>query len=666
MPPKEVEQKLLSLLAEYRAFLETRLLQGSSYTWNNLVVPLEELDARLRAVWSPFNHRNAVINSDELREVYGRCVGLMSNFEVDLSQNKGLYDAYQEIAEGAEFASLLVPQKRAINNALRDFRLAGVHLRTEQKARFKEIAQKLSELQTRFEDNLTDATNVWEKHVLDETVLSGLPEEIIVNARKKAEEKGLDGYVLSMDDATALKVSSFADNSALREEFFFARNTRASDVGPSAGNWDNEPLYKEILELRYEYAQLVGFKNYAEFSLATKMVENTDKVLGFLGNLAMCAKSGVLREYEELSAFAKKRDGVKTLESWDVPYYLEEFKKEKFSFSEEEIRQYFSFSQVLEGMFTVVSRLYGVYLEERKGVELWHSDARFFEIYSQSGHLMGGVYMDFFARQKKRGGAWMDEAVMYRMLPDGSVDLPVAYLTCNFTRSTEERLSFLTLDEVETLFHEFGHVLNHVLTHSIKGMAVSGINGVEWDSVELPSQFMENFCWERESLDMFAKHFKTGEKIPDELFENMRRARTFGKSFDILRRLGGALFDFRLHLQYLPNEKEYPLNLYNDVYKNLSPLPLHKWMRFLNGFHHVFGGAYAAGYYSYLWAEVLSADAFSAFLREDGTIDWSVGRKFLNEILSREGSRPAMENFVAFRGRKPSIEPLLKQYGFVE
>jgi oligopeptidase A len=626
---------------------------------------MEELDARFKEIWSPLGHRNAVTQSDELREVFMRGVGLVSNFSVDMSQNKGLFDAYQEMADSAEFARLLPEQQKVISNALRDFRLAGVHLPTEQKARYKEIAQKLSELQTKFDDNLTDATGALEKHVTDETVLSGLPGVIKENARKKAEERGLDGYILTMDDGTTPKVFSFADNRPLREEFFFVRSTRASDVGPQAGKYDNTPLYEEILALRHEEALLLGFNNYAELSLATKMAENTDEVMEFLNSLAEHARTAALREYKELSAFAKERDGVEMLEGWDVNYYIEQLKNKKFSFSAEELSQYFPLPQVLDGMFTVANRLYGIQLKERKGMELWHPDAKFFELYSKDDELIGGVYMDFYARPKKRGGAWMDDAVAPRTLSDGTVELPVGYLTCNFTRSSDGP-SLLTHVEVETLWHEFGHELNHLLTRITHATGVSGINGVEWDAVELPSQFMENFCWERESLDIFAKHHETGERIPEELFQKMRSARTFGEGLFTLRQLIFGIFDFRLYKEYGSKNAVKALSLYDEVSDNLSPLPRYEWNRFPNGFAHIFASGYAAGYFGYHWALVLAVDAFSAFLRKDGTIDWSMGEKFLDELLSRGGSRSAMENFIAYRGRKPSIEPLLKQNGFMK
>lgn len=664
-PPKEAEQQLTALLTKYRAFIETRLAQGSPYTWGNLVVLMEELDARFKELWSPLSHRNSVAQTDELREMYMRCVGLVSDFSVDMSQNKGLYDAYQEIADSVEFTTLLAEQQRAATNALRDFRLAGVHLPEEQKARYKEIAQKLSELQTSFENNLTDATNAWEKHITDETVLSGLPEAIKENARNKAEGRGLEGYILTMDDATTVKVASFADNRALREEFSFVRSTRASDIGPHAEKYDNTPIYEEILALRHEEALLLGFNNYAELSLATKMAESTGEVMEFMNSLAEHARSAASREYEELSAFAKERDGVETLEGWDVNYYIEQLKNKKFSFSAEELSKYFSLPQVLDGMFTVVNRLYGIQLKERKGMELWHPDAKFFELYSKDDKLIGGVYMDFYARPKKRGGAWMDDAVAPRTLSDGTVELPVGYLTCNFTHSSSGP-SLLTHSNVETLFHEFGHELNHLLTRVMHATGVSGIQGVEWDAVELPSQFMENFCWERESLDIFAKHHETGEKIPEELFQKMRSARTFGEGLFTLRQLIFGIFDFRLYKEYGSKNAVKALALYDEVFTKLSPLPRYEWNRFPNGFAHIFAGGYAAGYFGYHWALVLAVDAFSPFIREDGTIDWGIGEKFLDELLSRGGSRPAMENFIAFRGRKPSTEPFLVQYGFVK
>jgi oligopeptidase A len=660
-PPNEVEEKLNALLSEYRAFVETRLAQGSSYTRGNLILPIEELDARVDEVWSPFNHRNSVMNDAAAREIYARCKKLLSDFNTDMSQNAALLGAYEELAQ----TSLSDEQRKSVKNALRDFRLAGVHLPTEVKARYKEINQQLSVAETNFENNLTDAEDGWKKHVTDVTILAGLPESTIAEMKQAAEKAELPGYLVLLKQDKYRVIMQNASNRDLRREFYEAWFTKASDQGPNAGKWDNTSLYEEILALCHEKALLLGFKNYAELSLATKMAENTGEVMEFLKNLAERAKPFALREYEELSAFAKKRDGVETLELWDIGYYTDQLKKEKFGVSAQEIREYFPLSKVLPGMFKIVEKLYGIQLEECTDFVLWHKDAKFFKIFSKNGELLSGLYMDLYSRKNKRGGAWMDEAVSRRRMLDGEIVPPVAYLNHNIEAPVGDADALLSHDDVLTLFHEFGHTLHHMLTKA-EVYAVSGIHGVEWDAVELPSQFMEGWCWTEEGLNLISGHYKTGAKLPHELFEKMLGARNFGQGLDTMRQLIFSIFDFRLYVEYSGEKAADVLLLYREVFEKLHPAPLEAWDRFPNTFAHIFAGGYGAGYYGYKWAEVLSVDVFSAFIQEDGATDWGVGAKFLEELLSRGGSRSSIENFIAFRGRKPSIEPLLKQNGFMK
>ncbi|MBI2120549.1 MAG: M3 family metallopeptidase [Parcubacteria group bacterium] len=658
--PDVVEQRLVAVLSEYRDFVDARLSQGSPYTWGNLVLPMEELDARIQEIWSPFDHRNSVVNDEATRDAYARCQKLRSGFAADMGQNKELLEAYEELAR----ETLPDEQRKAASNALRDFHLAGVDLSTGKKARYKEIVERLSTLQSDFQNNLIDAAKHWKKHITDEKELVGLPESTIAGMKEAAEADGLPGYVVLLEQDKYRAIMENATNRTLRQEFYEAWLTRASDREPHAGKRDNAPLYEEILALRHEQALLLGFKNYAELSLATKMADSTGEVLGFLDRLAERAKPFALREHQELSAFAKKRDGVETLELWDIGYYVEQIKEEKFSVSAKEVREYFPLPKVLAGMFAIADKLYGIRLEERFGINLWHPDARFFEV-SKSGELIGGLYMDLYARKNKRGSAWVDVAVSRRQTLDGSVVLPVAYLEHTIESPVDDAVALLSYDEVLTLFHEFGHGL-HILLTQIEIATISGINGVEWDAVELPSQFMENFAWTREGIDLISGHYKTGERLPDAIFRKMLDARNFGAGLATMRQLAFGIFDLRLYREYGFGKSADVLRLWREVFTECLPMPFPEWNRFPNTFAHIFTDGYGAGYYGYMWALVLACDAFGAFVQEDGAIDWSVGEKFLKSLLSRGGSRAMMENFVEFRGQKPSVDALLRHYGFIE
>lgn len=651
------------ILQENRAAIARLLEPGKAVTWENLVQPLEDLDDRLNKAWSPVSHMNAVVNSDELREAYNACLPLLSEYATEIGQNEELYAAYRSLAENGSAAELDIAQRKILEDSLRDFRLSGVELPPDKKSRFKEIAQELSRLASQFQDNVLDATHAWSKHIEDEKLLSGLPESAIAMARQSAAAQGRSGWLFSLEFPSYIAVMTYADDRDLRREFYTAYSTRASDQGPNSGRWDNSEVMEKILALRHEQAQLLGFRNYAELSLATKMAPSTAEVLHFLNDLASRSLPQAKRDLEELKAFAGREHGLASPEAWDLPYYSEKLRQHKFALSEEEIRTYFPVTRVVPGMFRVVERLYGLRIQEKPGVDVWHPDVKFYEIHDRAGELLGGFYLDLYARPKKRGGAWMDECVTRRRIGQ-RIQHPIAYLTCNFTPPTNGETSLLRHDEVLTLFHEFGHGLHHMLT-KVDYLGVSGIHGVEWDAVELPSQFMENFCWEPEALGVIAGHFRTGEPLPQDLLDKMIAARNFQSGMQMVRQLEFSLFDFRIHLEYDPSRGGRIYPILDDVRKQVAAFVPPPFNRFPHSFSHIFGGGYAAGYYSYKWAEVLSSDAFSLF-EEKGIFAPEVGRSFLENILERGGSRKTMELFTAFRGREPTIDALLRHNGIVD
>jgi oligopeptidase A len=658
--PRHVEPAVDQVLQDNRAAIARLLDAGPPYTWSGLVEPLEELANRLRRVWSPVGHLNAVVNTPELRAAYNACLPKLSDYDTELNQNERLYHAYRSIRDGAEWPRLDAVQKKIIDNALRDFRLSGVALPPAEKARFKEIMQELSNLGAKFEENLLDATNAWSKHVTDAGELAGLPPTALGLMAQTAKQRGLEGWVLTLEFPSYIPVITYADDRALRRELYEAFVTRASDTGPQAGQWDNTAVMERTLALRHEAARLLGFNNYAEYSIAPKMAESTDQVMSFLTDLAQRSLAMARRELAELREFARAHYGMAELEAWDVPYYSEKLRRHRYALSKEDLKPYFPEAQAVSGLFQVVRRLYGLDIREREGVEVWHPSVRYFEIRDAGGALRGGFYLDLYARPNKRGGAWMDDCIP-RKRTAGEVQSPVAFLICNFSPPVGDDPALFTHDEVQTLFHEFGHGLHHMLT-KVDYPSIAGTAGVPWDAVELPSQFMENWCWQREALDLFARHYRTGEPLPDDLFKKMLAAKNFQSGMQMVRQLEFALFDFRLHLEYDPARGPRVYALLDEVRDQVAVMKPPSFNRFPHGFSHIFAGGYAAGYYSYKWAEVLSSDAFAAF-EEHGIFDRDTGQRFLNTVLEQGGSREPMELFVAFRGREPTIDALLRHSG---
>ena len=658
--PEHVEPAVDAVLAENRAEVARLLKTTADSTWNNTLQPIEDLEDRLNRVWSPVSHLHAVADSEELRSAYNACLPKLSAYATEMGQNEKLFRAYRRVADSAEFGRLSQAQRKIVENALRDFRLSGIELAPTDKDRFKQIRQELSRLQTRFEENLLDATHAWQKHVTHAHTLAGLPESALALARQTAEREGKAGWIFTLEFPSYMPVMNYADDRSLRREMYEAYVTRASDCGPNAGKWDNTSLMEQIVGLRYEMARLLGFANYAEYSLATKMARTPDEVLAFLRDLARRSKPVAQRDFAEVEQFTREGFGIDRLEAWDLAYYSEKLRKKKFSISQEELRPYFPVPRVLDGLFAVVQKLYGLQIRERTGVETWHPDVRFYEIHDEAGALRGMFYLDLYARPHKRGGAWMDECLVRKKTSTG-VQPPVAYLTCNFTPPVGDAQSLLTHTEVITLFHEFGHGLHHMLT-LVDYSGVAGINGVAWDAVELPSQFMENWCWEREALNLISGHYRSGEPISDSLFERMLAAKNFQSGMQMVRQLEFALFDFRLHMELTPERKPCIQEILDEVRDEVAVVRPPAFNRFQHGFSHIFAGGYAAGYYSYKWAEVLSADAFSMF-EEQGVFSRDTGVAFLHSILEQGGARDAMELFMEFRGREPSIDALLRHSG---
>jgi oligopeptidase A len=658
--PEHVEPALDTLLAENRRAIAALLPSSGPYTWQNLMQPLEDMEERLSRAWSPVSHMNSVVNSDALREAYNACLPKLSDYATEISQNETLFHAIKSIADGDGYASLDTAQKKIVDNALRDFRLSGVDLPADKKSRYKEIMQELSNLTSKFEENLLDATNAWAKTIGDESQLRGMPESARALARQAAEQAGESGWRLTLEYPSYMPVLTYCDNRELRAELYEAYVTRASDMGPHAGQWDNTPVMARILALRHETALLLGFANYAEYSLATKMARSTDQVLAFLNDLAARSLPAARAELEEVRDFARATDGIETVEAWDMAYYSEKLQQQRYAISQEDLKPYFPAPRVLNGLFGVVNRLYGLEIAPRADVDVWHPDVKFFEIRDAAGELRGQFYLDLYARRKKRGGAWMDDCITRSRKPDG-VQIPVAYLTCNFSPPLGDAPALFTHDEVLTLFHEFGHGLHHMLTR-VDYPSVAGISGVAWDAVELPSQFMENWCWEREALDLFAAHYKTGEPLPQALFDRMIAARNFQTAMQMVRQLEFSLFDFRLHMEFDPTRGARVYELLDEVRQQVAVMRPPSFNRFPHSFSHIFAGGYAAGYYSYKWAEVLSSDAFSKF-EENGIFDRETGLRFLSSILEQGGSREPMELFIEFRGREPSIDALLRHSG---
>lgn len=658
--PEHVEPAIDQLLAEARTAVEQHLQATTDYTWENLVEPIEDAEDRLSKAWSPVSHMNSVVNSDALREAYNACLPKLSEYSTEMGQNEKLFTAYQAIADSEAYTALDTAQQKIIQNALRDFRLSGIDLNAEKKQRYKEISQALSQLASKYEENLMDATNAWTKLIRDVDDLAGLPESALTGARQTAESHNEEGWMITLQFPSYIAVMTYADNRELRREHYEAFATRASDQGPHAGLYDNSEIMEKTLALRHEKALLLGFNNYAELSLAKKMAEKSEDVVDFLEDLADRSWRQARKDLVELRQFTRQQYGIGDLHPWDISYYSEKMRQHYYQLSQEEVKAYFPITRVLPGLFAVVEKLFGLNISEITGFDSWHPDIRFFEIHDQHGQLRGQFYTDLYARPKKRGGAWMDDCVSRKKTGD-RIQTPVAYLTCNFTPPAGNDPALLTHDEVTTLFHEFGHGLHHMLTQ-IDHLGVSGINGVEWDAVELPSQFMENWCWEKEALDLISGHYQTGEPLPEELFNKMLAARNFQSGMMMVRQLEFSLFDFRIHQDYDPKKGGRIYQTLEQVRDMVAVIKPPKFNRFAHGFSHIFAGGYAAGYYSYKWAEVLSSDAFSLF-EEKGIFDQETGRSFLTNILEKGGSENAMDLFVRFRGRKPAIDALLRHNG---
>jgi len=658
--PEHVEPAIDRILAENRTEIQRLLAANATYTWENLIRPLEALEDRLNKAWSPVNHLHSVRDSEALRAAYNACLPKLSAYHTELGQHEGLYRAYQQIADGSEYARLDSAQRKVIDDALRDFRLSGIALPPERRDRYKAIQQELAQLSARFSENVLDATQAWTKLLTNEARLAGLPEPARALARQTAQQRGLDGWLLTLELPSYLPVLNYADDRELRREMYDAYCTRASDQGPNAGQWDNGPVMERILALRYELARLLDFRDYTEYSLATKMADSPDQVLAFLADLAGRARPRAQRELDELRGFARSQFGIESLETWDIGYYSEKLRQHRYQLSQEELRPYFPATRVLPGLFAVAERLFGITIRPLNGVEVWHPDVRVYEIVDSVENRRGRFYLDLYARPHKRGGAWMDGCLARRLMDD-RVRLPAAYLVCNFTPPVGDDPALLTHGEVLTMFHEFGHGLHHLLT-TVNYLPVAGIHGVEWDAVELPSQFLENWCWSREALDLLAGHYQTGEPLPEELYQRMLAAKHFQAGIFLVRQLEFGLFDFRLHRDYEPARGGRVLEVLDEVRQQVAVIIPPVWNRFANAFTHIFAGGYAAGYYSYKWAEVLSADAFSAF-EENGIFDVPTGERFRRSILEVGGSRPALASFIEFRGREPQIEPLLRLSG---
>ncbi|SJN57186.1 Oligopeptidase A [Vibrio ruber DSM 16370] len=659
--PEHIKPAIEQAIANCRTKIEAVLEGNTQPSWENLIAPIEEVDDHLSRIWSPISHMNSVVNSEALREAYESCLPLLSEYGTWVGQHKGLFEAYQKIRASEAYQSLSQAQQKTIRDALRDFELSGIGLPLAEQKRYGEISKRMSELGSKFSNNVLDATMGWTKHITDESELSGLPESALAAAKAAAEEKGKDGYLLTLEMPSYLPVMTYCDNQALRQEMYEAYVTRASDRGPNAGKWDNSDIIAEQLKLRHEIAKMLGFNSFSEKSLATKMAESPEQVLTFLNDLAKRAKPQGEKEVQELRDFAKENFGVEQLELWDIAYFSEKQKQHLFQISDEELRPYFPESKVVSGLFEVLNRVFGMTVQEREGVDTWHESVRFFDIFDQNQQLRGSFYLDLYAREHKRGGAWMDDCRGRRVTSSGELQSPVAYLTCNFNRPVGDKPALFTHDEVVTLFHEFGHGIHHMLTQVDVG-AVSGINGVPWDAVELPSQFLENWCWEEEALAFISGHYQTGEPLPKAMLEKMLAAKNFQSAMFILRQLEFGLFDFTLHTNYDPEVGPRVLETLAEVKAKVAVLPSLEWNRFSHSFGHIFAGGYSAGYYSYLWAELLSSDAFSRF-EEEGIFNQETGQRFLKNILEMGGSEEPMELFKRFRGREPQIDALLRHCG---
>ena len=658
--PSHVLPAVEACLATYQAAV-SRLTseQPANPSWGSLMAPLELQEAALERAWAPVSHLHSVVDSEAWRVVYKPALDRITEFSGELGQNRALFEAMRSLQLSPEFAQLRVDQRRVVEHELRDFELSGVALEEPARTRFRDISRELAQLETEFEQAVMDYTDAYLRP-LKASELAGIPDSEREILKQAAADHELEGYALSLQFPAYNAVITYADERALREEAYTAFGTRASDQGPLAGQFDNGPRIEKIMALRHEAAQLLGFDSPAALSLTTKMAASSERVLGFLHDIIARARPAAANELADLSDFARGELGIEELRPWDVPYVAEKLRQARYQLSDEELKPYFPLPRVLDGLLTLVTDLFGVRAVERKDVAKWHPDVHFYELVDADARAVAAFYLDPYARAKKRGGAWMD-VCRTRFRHAGGIERPVAYLTCNFPPPVGGKPALLTHDDVTTLFHEFGHGLHHMLTE-VEARGVSGIDGVEWDAVELPSQFMENFCWTREGLDRFARHVDSGEATPDDLFNRLLATRHFHAGLFLVRQLEFGLFDFRLHLEFQPARGARVLELLNEVRDQVAVMRPPEWHRFPMSFGHIFAGGYAGGYYSYLWAEVLSADAYGAF-EAAGILDADTGARFRREVLAVGGSRPALESFTAFRGREPQVDAMLRGHG---
>ena len=670
--PEHVAPAIEQLLGECRALITQLLGDDQPPSWQNFVMPMEEAHERLSRAWGPVGHLNAVMNSPELRDAYNSSLPVITQYYAELGQNLALFNKFKQLRNSPEFDGLNATRKKIIENELRDFRLGGAELPQEQKARYLAIQERQSELSSRFSDNLLDATNDFKQVVENKAELSGLPDDVLQTARDAylefAKTAAADKPVLTSDEGQGwlftlkapsyMPVMQFADNRELRQKMYRASSTRASEFGKA--DWDNSPLMNEIVQLRGEEAQMLGFANFGELSLAAKMAETPQQVVEFMRELAERARPSAEKDLAQLREFASKALGIVELHSWDTTYASEKLREQRYAFSEQEVKEYFPEDAVLAGLFKLVETLYGLKIVS-SSAPVWHESVRFFDIRDAQNALVGQFYFDLYARASKRGGAWMDDVITRRRLVGGQIQTPVAYMNCNFAAPVGGKPAMFTHDDVITLFHEFGHGLHHLLTE-VEDLGVSGINGVEWDAVELPSQFMENYCWEWDVLCGMTRHVTSGATLPRELFDKMLAAKNFQSGLQCLRQIEFSLFDMLVHSAFEAGGAKSILQLLDEVRAEVAVLIPPEFNRFPNSFSHIFAGGYGAGYYSYKWAEVLSADAYSLF-EEHGVLNPDVGARFRAEILAVGGSRPAMQSFAAFRGREPRIDALLRHNG---
>lgn len=663
--PKHIVPALEQILSQNRIAIKGLLAQKKPFTWQNLMQPLEKLDDRLHVMWGKIEHLHYVVDSKSLRDAYNLSLPKLYSYLIEIAQNVKLYKAIKSIAENKkQFKNLNISQKKTIANILRDFKLAGIALKPKAKQRFAKLQKSLSQLSNKFSENVLDATQGWTQHVTNKNELKGIPSHAIKLAKESAVQKKLNGWLFTLQQPSYLAVMTYADSSPLREKMYKVYVTRASDQGPNANKWDNSKVMNDILKHREELAGLLDFDNYAEYSLVPKTAKYPGHVIAFLNKLARYSKHKAEQEYQELQQFAKQKFNVNSLQPWDNAYYSEKLKQDEFALSAEDLRPYFPEPRVLSGMFKLAERLFNITIEQVNNVDIWHQDVKVFNIYDRNKNLRSRFYIDLYARENKQGGAWMKDYQTRRLLDDNEIQKPVAFIICNFNRPLGKAPALFTHNDVITLFHEFGHSLQHMLT-TINYAGVSGINGIPWDAVELASQFMENWCWQKPVLNLIARHYKTGKPIPKKLFDKMLAAKKFQSGLQMLRQLEFALFDFRLHLEFNPKQKNQIQKILDEVRRKNSVLPNVKYNRFQHSFAHIFSGGYAAGYYSYKWAEVLSSDMFAKF-EEDGLFNKATCKSFLHNILESGGSVDPMVLFKRFRGRAPKIDALLKHYDIVK